>query len=196
MIQKIASCLTEYSIDHCWVDPAKAQWCKYALEKQIAMFFFTFICFLIATVTSTWLELTSFVLTFYLFRQRLGGYHAKTFLSCQVVSLGSVAIVIMIIGPILEHLNSIALFILDAIIISYTYFLKPAYPDSVHFSQTIYSANRMRKNRMLLVLVFLQLLSLTLCNFTFFIYSLLGLAITDLSVIFQIHLQHQKKGCR
>lgn len=194
MIQKIASSLTEYSINRHWIASSKKQWCRYAIEKHLGLLLFASSCIFIAAITSTWLELFSFMLTFYFFRQRLGGCHANTFWSCQAVSIGTVVIVILIIGPILEQLNPIIIFGINALLILFTYYLKPAYPDSVHFSKSVCLANTKRKNQLLFLLIFLQLLNLAMSNSSFLIYSFLGLATTDFSVAFQIHLQQHKKG--
>lgn len=193
MIQKIASNLTDYSIAHSWIDPSKAQWCRYALEKRLGMVFFAAMCCLLAAVTATWAELFSFVLIFYLFRQRLGGLHAKTFWSCQLISLGAMIAAVIMIGPILERASPTVLIGSDILLIVCTFFLKPVYPDSAHFSQAVRAANTKRKNQILLGLLLLQLLTLRLSGFLFLIYSFLGLAIADLSVLFQIHVQ-QKEG--
>lgn len=193
MIQKIASNLTDYSIERQWIDPSKAQWCRYALEKQLGIMFFAAMCCLFAAVTATWAELFSFVLIFYLFRQRLGGLHAKTFWSCQLISLGTLIAAVTMIGPILEQAEPSVLIGSDTLFIACTYLLKPVYPASAHFSQEVRAANTKRKNQMLLGLLLLQFVSLKLSGFLFLIYSFLGLAIADLSVLFLMHV-HQKKG--
>lgn len=189
MIQKIASNLTAYSIERQWIDPSKAQWCRYALEKRLGMMIFAAMCCLLAVVTAAWAELFSFVLVFYLFRQRLGGWHAKTFWSCQLISLGTLIAAVILIGPILEQADPSVLVGSDALLIACTYFLKPVYPASAHFSQEVRAANTKRKNQMLLGLLLLQLMILKLSGFLFLIYSSLGLVIADLSVLFQVHVQ-------
>ena len=193
MIQKIASSLTDYSIERQWIDPSKAQWCRYALEKRLGMMLFAAMCCLLAAATATWVELFSFVLTFYLFRQRLGGLHAKTFWSCQLISLGTMIAAVILIGPILERASPTVLIGSDILLIVCTFFLKPVYPDSAHFTQEVRAANTKRKNQMLLELLLLQLFTLKLSGFLFLIYSFLGLAIADFSVLLQMHVQ-QKKG--
>lgn len=193
MIQKIASELTDYSVAHSWIDSSKAQWCRYALEKRLGAMFFTAFCLLIAAVTATWIKLFSFVAVFYLFRKRLGGWHAKTFWTCQLLSFGTVITAVVIIGPIMEYTKLPFLICADILLSVFTCLLKPAYPASAHFSQEVRAANTKRKNQLLFGLILLQFLSLKLGQVLFLIYSCLGLAIADLSVLFQIYVQ-QKKG--
>lgn len=185
MIQKIASTLTELSIDRQWIEPNKAQWCRYALEKKIGALFFITICLLVASLTATWTTLFPFILVFYIFRQRLGGWHSKNFCSCQIVSLSVVIVITFVVGPLLEQVNPYILYGADVILIGCTFLLSPIYPSSARFSQKIRDANMKRKNQLLLGLILLQLICLSLWGLSFLIYSLLGIAITDISVVLQ-----------
>ena len=194
MLQKIALNLTEYSIKQKWIDPTQSQWCQYALEKRLGFIFFAMMCILLAAVIHEWVALFSFVVVFYVFRQKMGGWHAHSFWLCQLISLGTVIVAVVILGPLLEQVKPSVIISLDIPLIAWTYFLKPAYPPALHFSQKIREANTKRKNQMLLWLTIFQLLSLMLTGFSFLIYSILGLAIADLSVLVQMYKKY-KKGC-
>lgn len=192
MIQKAALRLAEYSIAHKWIDPSKAQWCSYALEKQIGTMFFITMCLLTAAMTAAWAELFSFVLVFYLFRQRMGGWHAKHFWTCQLLSLVVVVSAVVIIGPLLEWVNLYTIVGTDIFVIVSTFFLKPSYPTSAHFSREVLLVNVKRKKLLLLELIALQLVCLKLGRFSFLTYSLLGLTTADLSVLLQYGVKYKK----
>lgn len=187
MIQKIASSLTEYSVSRNWISSSKTQWCQYALEKRLGMLVFISICCIFAAITSTWIEVLIFTLVLYLFRRRLGGWHARTFCSCQLISIGTVIATILSIGPLLELVATTTLIILDISVIICTYALRPIYPSSAHFTQDITLANTKKKNHLLLILVVFQCICLKLKYSLFLTYSLLGLAIADISVLLQYY---------
>ena len=187
MIQKIASSLTEYSVSHHWISSSKVQWCQYALEKRLGIVFFIAICCLFAAITSTWVEVLIFTSVLYLFRRRLGGWHANNFYFCQLISVGTVIVTVLFIGPHLELVAPTVLIVLDIILIVCTYALKPVYPRSAHFTRDITLANAKKKNHLLLIIVLFQFFCLKLDFFLFLTYSLLGLVIADLSVLLQYY---------
>lgn len=187
MIQKIASSLTVYSVSHNWISSSKTQWCQYALEKWLGMLVFVAICCLFAAITSTWIEVLIFTSVLYLFRRRLGGWHARTFCYCQLISIGTVIATILFIGPLLEFVAATTLIILDISIIICTYALRPIYPGSAHFTQDITLANTKKKDHLLLILVIFQCIFLKLDFSLFLTYSFLGLAIADISVLLQYY---------
>lgn len=193
MIQRMASNLTKYSIKHNWVDPSRAEWCCYAIEKRIGMLLFVLACTLIAAITDTWWRLFCFVLTFYLFRARLGGWHAKYLWFCQLLSIGIVVAIVTILGPTFEKTDQRVLISVNYILIFCTFILKPVYPEAAHFTKDIKIANTKYKNRLLIGLAVIQTLCLALRRPILFTYSFLGLVIADLSVILQICTQ-KKKG--
>lgn len=149
MIQKIASSLTEYSVSRNWISSSKTQWCQYALEKRLGMLVFLSICCIFAAITSTWIEVLIFTLVLYLFRRRLGGWHARTFCSCQLISIGTVIATILSIGPLLELVATTTLIILDISVIICTYALRPIYPSSALY--TGYHPCQYKKEKSLIV---------------------------------------------
>lgn len=183
MIKQLASSIAHYSIAHNWIDESYIEWCQYTMEKQIGKLIFGTICLLLMGLTQTWFEVITFVLTFYLFRERLGGWHAKHYWSCQAISIGVVALSVFIIGPLVNRMSLPKLIILDAFGLLITYFTVPLYPTAVHFSDEIKHSNTKQKNVLLLIFTIAHALTITIWDHMFLTYSLIALVIADLSVL-------------
>ena len=193
MIKRFAALITKYSVTHNWIEGSQYAWCQYALEKQLAKTLFFFVCLLLVIFTHTWVEVGAFILVFYLFRSRMGGWHASHVWSCQLVSIALVIMITFIIGPIVKHLGQPTLITVDITIVTITFFVTPLYPVEAHFTQTVRTSNMTRKNVMLLILIILQGISMIALGPSFLAYSLLALLITDLSVLLQ-YLKTKKEG--
>ena len=185
MVQQIAASITRYSISRNWIDASQREWCQYAMEKQLGQLLFGCMSLLLMICTQTWLPMISFISVCYLFRARMGGWHAKHIWSCQLLSMGTVIVAVFVLGPIIEQINCHLLFCIDALIILATLIMPPIYPIEAHFSQSVKKANVKRKNQMLVCLLILQFISLLASGTEFILYSLIGLVFTDFSVFLQ-----------
>lgn len=185
MVQQIAASITRYSISRNWIDASQREWCQYAMEKQFGQLLFGCMSLLLMICTQTWLPMISFISVCYLFRARMGGWHAKHIWSCQLLSMGTVIVAVFVLGPIIEQINCHLLFCIDALIILATLIMPPIYPIEAHFSQSVKKANVKRKNQMLVCLLILQFISLLASGTEFILYSLIGLVFTDFSVFLQ-----------
>lgn len=193
MIKQFASVITQYSVTHDWIESSQYAWCQYALEKQLAKMLFFFVCIILVIFTHTWVETGSFILIFYLFRSRMGGWHANHVWSCQIISIALVIMITFVVGPFLECLRQPTLIVIDITIITVTFFVAPLYPVEAHFTQAVKISNMTRKNIMLLILMILQGISLVVSGPSFLTYSLLALLITDFSVLLQ-YFKLKKEG--
>lgn len=193
MLHNISEMITRYAVARNWIAPTKASWCQYAIEKKFGFIFYLIMCLLTAAATHSWIRTFIYILVFYLLRQRFGGWHAKSFCSCQLISLGTVILIIMVIGPLLEQIKFLTTFLINLLLIICSFFLPPQYPSTANFDKAIISANFKRKNQLLILLFIFQCTTIKLWQITL-IYSFLGLATTDLSVLLQYCLT-QKKGC-
>lgn len=185
MIKQFAAAITQYSIAHNWIESSQYAWCQYALEKQLAKMLFFFVCLVLVIFTHTWIKVGAFILTFYLFRSRMGGWHANHVWSCQLISISLVIMITFVVGPFVECLRQPTLIIIDITIITVTFFVAPLYPVEAHFTQAVKVSNMTRKNVMLLIMMILQGVSMVTLGPSFLTYSLLALLITDLSVLLQ-----------
>ena len=193
MIKRLATSITEFSIAHNWIDHAHYAWCQYALEKELGKMLFFVLCLFLMELTHTWLEVGSFILVFYLFRSRMGGWHAQHVWSCQLISMTLVIIVTFVLGPFVESMHQSVRIALDLVIIIITFFVPLVYPLEAHFTQTIKKSNMVRKNVMLFVLAILQGTNLFIIWSPFLTYSLIALLFTDISVLLQ-YFKLKKEG--
>lgn len=185
MIKELATSITQYSVTHDWIESSQYDWCRYALEKQLCKTLFFLVCLVLTIITHLWIQVGAFVFTFYLFRCRMGGWHANAIWSCQILSFVLLVGITLFIGPAVEYIPLFALIAIDTIIIIATYFVPPVYPKEAHFTQEIKRSNIQKKNAFLLILVVLQVLSMTIFGPLFLIYGMLGLVFTDISVLLQ-----------
>lgn len=192
MIKKLATSITRYSIMHNWIDHSHYAWCQYALEKELGKILFFSICLLWMKFTHTWFETSSFIFVFYLFRSRMGGWHAHQVWSCQLISIVLVIIVTFGVGPFIISKYQYLLIPLNITIIAATFFVSPVYPVEAHFTQAVKVSNKSRKNIMLLILIVLQGATIIILGPAFLTYSLLALLITDISVLLQYFTLKQK----
>lgn len=193
MVKRLAATITQYCISHNWIECSKSQWCQYAAEKILGKLAFSWQCLLLGILTGRFCEMIVFVLTFYAFRERMGGWHANHFWSCQILSVAITVSAVIFFGPCLEGASLLFSVTINIIIVLLTCCSKPAYPVAVHFTAEIKYLNTKKKNRMLIGLVVFQIFTLIVCDSTIFVYSLLALAFTDFSVLLQyIKLQKER----
>lgn len=185
MIKQLAISATKYFVSRNWIDATQSEWCQYAIEKQLGKILICTICLIFMALTHTWNKVLPFVVVFNLFRERMGGWHAKHFWSCQAMSTGLVVLITFIIGPFMECMYLPMQIALDILAVTITYFASPVYPIEAHFTQAVKHSNSKRKNQMLLILVVLQGMTMSFFGVIFLVYSLLALLFTDLSVLLQ-----------
>lgn len=185
MIQLLAVRLTEYSVERRWIENSSFEWCKYAIEKWIGRLIFTILTVLVMVMTHSFVKLLSFISVFALFRQRQGGWHAKHFWSCQVISIGMMMLVALAPNTIFEYISSNVWIAVSMLTTLCTFALKPVYPQCVHFSAEEKTANVMRRNYLLGGLFILQCVCYFSTNLQILVCSILGLAIADVSVLLE-----------
>lgn len=186
--------LTGYCVAKNWIDDSKFAWCSYAIEKQIGASIFFVITLIIALIFSSFVETISFAAVFYIFRSRMGGWHAKHAWSCQMISTGITVLVILLIGPAIERINPFPVLIANFVLIAGMLIIKPVYPLQVHFTQEEMHANYRQKNKMLLILSLIQAISCIFISSKITIYSFLGLIATAITVVLEYITQFRKDG--
>lgn len=177
--------LADFSVKQKWIEPEEVLWCSYAVQKWIGTLIFVCLCVGIAVVSDSEIPLLIFSIVFFMFRRRLGGWHANHFLICQLLSIGTVILIVTVIGPLLEQIDTRLLWIADIILVGFAFAGKPAYPTQVHFSHEDILGNMKRKNQLLLILVLFQCICWKSFRFQHVVYSFLGLAIAELSVLLE-----------
>ena len=84
-----------------YVTEEQAPWVRYILEKNITTVCGAIPFLLFAVVLTSWETAFAFLLTFYLIRSRINGFHARTFIGCLVASVVCEYIFLGIIYPYL-----------------------------------------------------------------------------------------------
>lgn len=184
--------MAAYCVSRNWIDYSKLNWCSYAIERRLETALFAFIVFAFSLITKTYLKSFSFVFTLYFFRSRMGGWHAKHVWSCQLISVGTLIVAVLLVGPILEKMRSLTLLILDILTIVTVFFTKPVYPQQAHFTQSEIKANIKSRNLMLIVLILVQGISLWLAEKTITLYSCLALMFTVMAVLLELFYNRRR----
>lgn len=172
MIQKISKRITQHMQKKGWISDEDAIWSIYVLEKRLSIT--VYVCFVLAYsfLINKPVEVSAFVITSFLLRRRMGGWHAPSHVLCQLIS-----ILIVVVVTTLAHylcLNNIILRSLSVMIITILLLItKPIYPLNAEFSPEVVIANNARKNHIVLILFLVQIITvvLNLASILFFILS-------------------------
>lgn len=190
-MHKLAYQIASHSVTRGWISNDDLAICCYAVERRLLSAFFFLVLSLIIIPLKKTPEAIIFSSVALSFRQRMGGIHARNEWECLFISISTVMVSVVVLGPLLEQLSLLAICVLDAILIICTYFLEPSYPPQVHFDQQVIDANATRKNILLFMLVLLQILSAKWFDSFFIVYSSLGLLSVNIAVIIGKH--HTKR---
>lgn len=182
-MHRVACRIAAYSVSHGWIDDDAFSLCTFAFERRLSLALFLIVQFLVCFPAGKLFEGSIYISVTIAFRRRMGGIHASSAWLCQIVSTVVVFLAVFIIGPFINHLPHSIIYIGDAILILFTYFLKPAYPPQAHFTHCDQCGNVHRKNSMLIALLLLQLLSLLFLDIRFIVYSLTSLLTVVITVI-------------
>lgn len=185
MIHKRAESLANICCSRGWVQEELRPWCIYTLEKWLGILFFFSVVVLWAILSGQCIETAAFLIPFYSLRRRMGGCHAKSALTCFLISIGSVIVVGLIIGSLLLVLPGWLLIVADALVVATALILRPAYPPQVQFSAKEEEANSRRKNKLLILFFFLQLFSIPFTDKRILAYSFCGITFCVITVIIQ-----------
>lgn len=192
-MHKLAYQIASHSVARGWISDDDLAICCYAVERRLLSAFFFLALSLLIVPLGKVPEAIIFTSVVLAFRQRMGGIHARNEWECLFISISTVMVSVVVLGPLLEQLSLLAICVLDAILIICTYFLEPSYPPQVHFDQQVIDANANRKNVLLAILAILQIISIKWLNNFFVVYSSLGLLFVNLTVIIGNIMQKGKE---
>ncbi len=94
------------------IDNAELDWLVYGLEKRVTTAITAIFFLLIGIHLADTLSVIAFLSSFYFLRVRTNGYHAKSFLSCLIVSLLLEGFFLKLVLP---ALNSFIFFLLNIV---------------------------------------------------------------------------------
>lgn len=185
MTERLLSSLTACFLRKGWITTEDIPYCKYILDGCIGKAVFLVLLLAVCTIFHCYREALSFSLVLLAFRRRMGGWHASSRWLCQVLSIGSVIIASCFLGPLFADAQPWIILSINALSVFLAFFLSPAYPPQVHFSTEEAKGNIRKKNRFLLILVFLQFPLVQLLGLDILIYTGLGLYFGIISVLIQ-----------
>lgn len=98
-----AAQLTSFFIAHNLVLSEQEEWCNFTITKRLEFIISLFPFLMIGIFLSGITETVLFCLAVYFLRKRTNGYHAKTFITCLILS-SSLELLLLTIAP---HIFSI-----------------------------------------------------------------------------------------
>lgn len=183
----LSSCLQRKG----WIRTEDIPHFKYWLDVFWGKVIFFLFLFVVCEIFRCFTEAISFSFPLLAFRRRMGGWHASSRLFCQIVSIDSVIFVCCFLGPTLTNLALWINVFINCVIIGIAFFLPPAYPSQLHFSNEEAKGNLQKKNLFLVMLIIIQGL-LFAFNLNILIYTSLGLCFGIASVL----IEHTTKKLR
>ena len=185
MIRKSSVWLSDVFCKRGWIDLDSYDWCVYALEKRLGLLLFISAVALWMGISGLYVESMAFLVPFYFLRRRMGGCHAKSSCVCFFISIGLVIFSSSFLGRMLLPLPISILFTLNLICVLFAMHLRPAYPPQIHFSIQEITANYIRKNYLLLLILLIQCLSLILYDKRILVYSQCGIVLCNITVLIE-----------
>ena len=186
MIHNAAVRLARASCERGWIDEENYEWCIYALEKRISIFLYIAVVLLWAGISGLLIETSSFLLSFYLIRRRIGGCHARSAGVCFTLSILLVVFVSLFVDDIAAYMPQTILILADAAAVITGLLIKPVYPPQAHFTFAEQLANNRRKNVLLCIIILAQCISLCVHDLRVFTGSFCGILFAVFTAIIQI----------
>lgn len=131
--------LVEFCRKAGYVTEEQEPWIKYILEKRITTICVLIPFFVIGVALTSLATAASFLVSFYLLRSRINGFHAKTFWGCFVASLIWEFVFLGLVYPII---NNVASLIVLAVSIVAILMLAPFRHPSLPLSEDEYQASK------------------------------------------------------
>ena len=181
-MHQLSICIAEACVKRNWIKAIDMDWCIYAVEAKLL-----FCAFLTLTGIITWLlgalvEASIFVFVFCLLRSHMGGWHAPFAWLCQTISLSLVLLCTLILGPAIRMLRQEVLWGINIFALIIAYITKPVFPVQMHATEDVLIENTKIKNRILLLIFCVQVISFRFTQ-VFVIYSFLGTLFCVISII-------------
>lgn len=185
LTERLSTSLASCFLRRGWIRSEDIPYCKYMLDGFIGKSTFFLLLLAVCSIFHCYKEALSFCFVLLSFRRRMGGWHANSRLLCQVLSISSVLLVCLFVGPILSKAAPWIIVSINSSLIIISFFLPPAYPPQLHFTDEEATANLRKKNLFLVTLIIVQGLLIFIFNLKILVYSSLGLCLGIISVIME-----------
>ncbi len=194
MTSRIITSLTSRFIDNGWIRNEDTPHFQYALDAFIGKAIFFTLLTIICAILRCFKEALIFSIVLLSFRSRMGGWHANSRWLCQILSISTVIISCYFLGPLIAKFDVPIIICLNLLAIIISFFLSPAFPLQLHFSQSEVEGNIRKKNQMLGVLLLVQLILVLAFDFRMLSFTTLGLLFGICSVTIEKVTQNKRKG--
>lgn len=182
MLQKVSFRLTEWFYQHQWIEENNYTWCLYVVEKKLLQICFLLILSVCCILSKQYLNTLVFMATLYLVRGRIGGWHAPYAWLCILLTTVETLTVLYIAAPVLMDIKPFFTWALNLLLLLIALMTDPIYPPQLHFDQEVISANRRKKNLILVCIVLIQIVSFGLGMERILIFSFNGILVSMLLV--------------
>ena len=182
MLQKVSFRLTEWFYQHQWIEENNYTWCLYVVEKKLLQICFLLILSVCCILSKQYMNTLVFMATLYLVRGRIGGWHAPYAWLCILLTTMQTWTVLYIVAPVLVDINPFFTWALNLLLLLIALRTDPIYPPQLHFDQEVISANRRKKNLILVCIVLIQIVSFGLGIEWILIFSFNGILVSMLLV--------------
>lgn len=122
------------------------------------------------------------MVTLYLVRGRIGGWHAPYAWLCILLTTVETLTVLYIVAPVLMGINPFFIWVLNLLLLLIALRTDPIYPPQLHFDQEVVSANRRKKNLILVCILLIQIASFGLGIERILVFSFNGILVSMLLV--------------
>lgn len=185
MIRQASERFTKFCLRRSWIDQENEDWCIYVLEKwlEICLFFLTVILWIL--MSQRYYETVSFLFPLYFLRRRMGGWHANSRRICFLLSIGSIILTSGFLSDLLMYVPLWSIVVLNGAAILISWHLQPAYPQQVNFGKEEMVANHVRKNKLLSLILCIQVFSTVFLDRRILCNSFFGVALAAVTVIIQ-----------
>ena len=181
-MHQLSICIAEACVKRQWIKAIDMDWCIYAVETKLLFCTFLTLAGIITWLLGALVEASIFVFVFCLLRSHMGGWHAPFAWLCQTISLSLVLLCTLILGPEIRMLRQEVLWGINIFALIIAYITKPVFPVQMHATEDVLIENTKIKNRILLLIFCVQVISFRFTQ-VFVIYSFLGTLFCVISII-------------
>ena len=185
MVHKLSCYLAEWFYQHEWIEESNYAWCIYVVEKKLLQICYLLILSVCFIVSKQYLNAFVFMATLYILRCRIGGWHAPYNWLCILLTTIIVLTAIYVLAPAFMNANDVFIWFLDILLVMVAFLMDPVYPPQLHFNQEIVSANRRKKNLILMYIALMQIVSFGFGVEQILIFSFNGILVSVLLVFIE-----------
>lgn len=182
MIEKISRRVTDRLLQMEIIEESQCERVDYGMQYMISLAISILILVAIAVLSGGYVEVVGFIIGFSLLRSSGGGYHAGSYLMCQILSV----IIITLNLMILQHgdVSVLAVLLITLLNIMTVFMLSPVAHENRPFTDEEFNKFRMMSRLKVLLVSFISLAGILLFDGlkVFFISATFGVFTSALSI--------------